>query len=133
MQKTTDPIISLSFSQSETSGVDAGVMLSLVGVVAGAKMVHDDVLMDVVMLCLDDLLGEFRDGKLSVFVHSARLRPMSENSWTARDEKRWRSMSAGGDTRSVWRSDDNNDTAASERARERESERTRCVLCARLT
>lgn len=65
-------------------------MLSLVGVVAGAKMVHDDVLMDVVMLCLDDLLGEFRDGKLSVFVHSARLRPMSENSWTERDEERWR-------------------------------------------
>lgn len=64
-----------------TSGVDAGVWLSLVGVVAGAKMVHDDVLIDVVMLCLDDLLGEFRDGKLSVFVHSARLRPMSENVW----------------------------------------------------
>lgn len=58
-----------------TSGVDAGVVLSLVGV-AGAKIVQDDVLMDVVMLCLDDLLGEFRDGKLNVFVHSARLRPM---------------------------------------------------------
>lgn len=71
-------------------------MLSLVGVVAGAKMVHDDVLMDVVMLCLDDLLGEFRDGKLSVFVHSARLRPMSENSWTLRDEERWRSIDVAG-------------------------------------
>lgn len=64
-----------------TSGVDAGVMLSLVGVVAGAKMVHDDVLMDVVILCLDDLFGEFRDGKLNVFVHKARLRPMSEDLW----------------------------------------------------
>lgn len=58
-----------------TSGVDAGVVLSLVGV-AGEKIVHDDVFMDVLMLCLDDLFGEFRDGKLSVFVHSARLRPI---------------------------------------------------------
>lgn len=57
--------------------MDAGVVLSLVGVAGGGtKIVHDDVLMDVVMLCLDDLLGEFRDGKLNVFVHSARLRPM---------------------------------------------------------
>jgi len=54
--------------------VDAGVILSLA--VGGAKIVHDDVLTDVVMLCLDDLLGELRDGKLNVFVHSARLRPI---------------------------------------------------------
>jgi len=60
-----------------TSGVDAGVILSLVGVAGGPKIVHEDVFTtDVTMLCLDDLLGEFRDGKLSVFVHSARLRPM---------------------------------------------------------
>lgn len=54
-----------------------GVILSLVGV-AGAKIAQDDVLMDVVMLCLDDLLGEFLDGKLKVFVHRARLLPMFE-------------------------------------------------------
>lgn len=58
-----------------TSGVDVGVILSLVGV-AGEKIVPDDVLMDVVMLCLEDLLGEFLDGKLNVFVHRARLLPM---------------------------------------------------------
>lgn len=51
------------------------MVLSLVGV-DDEKMVQDDVLMDVVMLCLDDLLGEFRDGKLNVFVHSASERPI---------------------------------------------------------
>lgn len=70
-----------------TSGVDEGVVdLSLVGE-AGAKIVHDDVLMDVVMLCLDDLFGEFLDGKLNVFVHSARLRPMSDSDGRKNDDR----------------------------------------------
>lgn len=35
------------------------------------------------MLCLEDLLGEFRDGKLNVFVHSARLRPITVSAGVA--------------------------------------------------
>lgn len=59
-------------------------------------MVHDDVLIDVVMLCLDDLLGEFRDGKLNVFVHRARLLPMlsrnGKTNLTSKENKLWRQI-----------------------------------------